>query len=214
MQEWIESMEYFKIMGIKIIDDDLMELIFRFIFNFGVISIIIRWLYYPQTKRQDYLFTYYLIGIVIFLLCIVLRKNDLDTGLALGLFAIFGIIRYRTNPIPIKEMTYLFIVIGMAVINALANKKTSYFELFFANGAIIAITYFLERLWFQRLESIKTIVYEKIDNIKPENRQLLIEDIEKRTGIKVNRVEIGDVDFLKDTAKIQIFYFDDDQKKE
>lgn len=211
MQEWIESMEYFKIMGIKIIDGDLVELMFRFVFNFAIISIIIRWLYYPKTKRQDYLFTYYLIGIVIFLLCIVLRKNDLDTGLALGLFAIFGIIRYRTNPIPIKEMTYLFIIIGIAVINALANKKTSYAELFFANGAIILMALVLEKVWFQRYEIMKTIIYEKIDLIKPESRKALIQDIESRTGIKINRLEVGDVDFLKDTAKIKIFYYDDEQ---
>ena len=204
-------MEYFKIMGIKIIDGDLVELMFRFVFNFAIISIIIRWLYYPKTKRQDYLFTYYLIGIVIFLLCIVLRKNDLDTGLALGLFAIFGIIRYRTNPIPIKEMTYLFIIIGIAVINALANKKTSYAELFFANGAIILMALVLEKVWFQRYEIMKTIIYEKIDLIKPESRKALIQDIESRTGIKINRLEVGDVDFLKDTAKIKIFYYDDEQ---
>lgn len=211
MQEWLESMEYMKIMGVKIVDGDLVELIFRFIFNFLIITAIIRGLYYPKTKRQDYLFTYYLIGIVIFLLCIVLRKNDLDTGLALGLFAIFGIIRYRTNPIPIKEMTYLFIIIGIAVINALANKKTSYAELFFANGAIIFMTFVLERIWFQRSESMKTIVYEKIDLIKPESRSDLISDIEGRTGIKINRLEVGDVDFLKDVAKIKIFYYEDEQ---
>ena len=211
MQEWIESMEYFKIMGIKIIDGDLVELMFRFVFNFAIISIIIRWLYYPKTKRQDYLFTYYLIGIVIFLLCIVLRKNDLDTGLAPGLFAIIGIIRYRTNPIPIKEITYLFIIIGIAVINALANKKTSYAELFFANGAIILMALVLEKVWFQRYEIMKTIIYEKIDLIKPESRKALIQDIESRTGIKINRLEVGDVDFLKDTAKIKIFYYDDEQ---
>lgn len=211
MQEWLESMEYLKIMGVKIVDGDLVELMFRFIFNFLIITAIIRGLYYPKTKRQDYLFTYYLIGIVIFLLCIVLRKNDLDTGLALGLFAIFGIIRYRTNPIPIKEMTYLFIIIGIAVINALANKKTSYAELFFANGAIIFMTFVLERIWFQRSESMKTIVYEKIDLIKPESRSDLISDIEGRTGIKINRLEVGDVDFLKDVAKIKIFYYEDEQ---
>jgi hypothetical protein len=135
----------------------------------------------------------------------------LEMGFALGLFAVFGIIRYRTDAIPIKEMTYLFIVIGMSVMNALINKKISLAELAFANVAIIALTYGLEKVWLLRHESQKLIVYEKIDLIQKGRRAELVADLEKRTGIKVNRVEIGRIDFLRDTVLIKIYFYNDEQ---
>ncbi|MGB1032464.1 MAG: DUF4956 domain-containing protein, partial [Flavobacteriales bacterium] len=130
---------------------------------------------------------------------------------ALGLFAIFGIIRYRTDPIPIKEMTYLFIIIGMSVLNALVNKKISYAEMILANGAIIAVSYGLERVWLLRHESFKVVLYDNIDLIQSGKREDLISDLEQRTGIKINRVEIGRIDFLRDTALLRIYFFEDDQ---
>ena len=200
-----------KIFGIDIIDiPDFLELLVRFALNIIVLIVIVRYLYYTVTKRKDYLFTYILIGIVVFLLCFLLDNVKLQLGFALGLFAVFGIIRYRTNPIPIKEMTYLFIVIGISVINALANKKVSYSELLFTNLIVIAVTFGLEKVWLIRHESRKTITYEKIENIKPENRDKLIEDLQKRTGITINRVEVGRVDFLRDIARVRIYYFEDD----
>jgi len=196
------------IFGLEFINvPDFLELIIRFVFNMAVTVIIVRYLYYPAVKRKDYLFTYILISGVIFLLCFLLENVKLQIGFALGLFAIFGIIRYRTNPIPIKEMTYLFVIIGISVINALANKKVSYMELLFTNIAIIFIVYGLEKIWLLKHESTKTINYEKIELIKPENRQLLMKDLEERTGLKINRVEIGRIDFLRDTARIKIYYF-------
>jgi hypothetical protein len=131
----------------------------------------------------------------------------LQIGFALGLFAIFGIIRYRTNSIPIKEMTYLFLIIGVSIINALADTKASVVEVLFTNLAIILITFGLEKIWLQKRESTKTIIYEKIDLIKPENYQELMNDLKERTGIKkIKRIEIGKIDFLKDTCTLQIFY--------
>jgi hypothetical protein len=130
----------------------------------------------------------------------------------LGLFAIFGIIRYRTNPIPIKEMTYLFLVIGVSVINALANKKVSYAELLFTNFVIVLVTFLLEHVSLVKHESTKTIEYERIDLITKDKREELIKDLETRTGIKLNRVEIGRINFLRDTVKLKIYYFDDDAK--
>ena len=200
-----------EIFGIDIIDvPDFFELLVRFSFNMIVLVIIVRYLYYAISKRKDYLFTYLLIGVIVFLLCFLLENVKLQLGFALGLFAIFGIIRYRTNPIPIKEMTYLFIVIGVSVINALANKKVSYVELLFTNIMVIFVTFGLEKVWLLRHESRKTITYEKIENIKPENREILIQDLQKRTGITINRIEVGRVDFLRDTARIRIYYFEDD----
>lgn len=200
-----------EIFGIEVIDVvDFVELVLRFSFSTLVVVIAVRWLYYPTAKRKDYLFTYVLIGAVTFLLCFLLNNVKLQLGFALGLFAIFGIIRYRTNAIPIKEMTYLFLVIGISVINALANKKVSYAELVFTNFAILLVAFLLEKVFLLRHESTKTILYEKIDLIHPSRRAELIKDIEKRTGIKVNRIEIGRINFLRDTARIKIHYWEED----
>ncbi len=200
-----------EVFNIDIIDaEDVVELMLRFLLNLGVITVIIRYLYYSITKRKDYLFTYFLVSTIVFLLCFLLENVKLQVGFALGLFAIFGILRYRTSTIPIKEMTYLFIVIGVSVINALANKKVSYAELLFSNFMVIFITYALEKVWLIKHESRKTILYEKIDLIKPEKRAELMEDLKQRTGIDINRIEIGRIDFLRDTVRIRIYYYDPD----
>ena len=144
-------------------------------------------------------------------MCFMLESVKLQMGFALGLFAVFGIIRYRTDAIPIKEMTYLFVVIGMSVMNALINKKISLVELSFANLVIIGATYGLEKVWLLRHEAQKIIVYENIDLIKVGREEEMIADIEARTVIKVNRFEIGKIDFLRDTALIKIYFFEDEQ---
>jgi hypothetical protein len=198
-----------QLFGVQIIEvQDFIELIIRFTFNMMVIGLIVRGIYYPVTRRKDYLFSYILISVLVFLLCFLLENVKLQIGFALGLFAIFGIIRYRTNPIPIKEMTYLFVVIGISVINALANKKVSYVELIFTNLAIIGLIYMLEKIWLLKHEASKTIEYEKIDLIKPEKRSELIKDLEARTGLEINRIEIGRINFLRDTVRIRIHYLD------
>ncbi len=204
----LNGMEF---LGIPVFDsEDFWELIVKTFFNLLVITIIIRYIYYPATKNKDYLFTYFLISLTVFLLCVLLDSVKLQLGFALGLFAIFGIIRYRTDPIPIKEMTYLFLVIGISVVNALSNKKISHAELVFANFMIVFITYGMERLWLLRHESRKNITYEKIELIKPDRREELLADIKKRTGINVIRVEVRRIDFLRDTANLRIFYYEED----
>ena len=190
--------------------DDFWKMIVKTVFNLLMITIIVRYIYYPVTKNKDYLFTYFLISLTVFLLCILLDSVNLQLGFALGLFAIFGIIRYRTDPIAIKEMTYLFLVIGISVINALSNKKISYSELIFANFLIIFITYGMERLWLLKHQSRKNITYEKIELIVPEKRDELIADLKERLGIDVIRVEIRRIDFLRDTANLRIFYYEQD----
>ena len=192
--------------------EDFLKLLIKGSFNLGIIILIVRYIYYPVTKNKDYLFTYLLISLTVFLLCILLDSVKLQLGFALGLFAIFGIIRYRTDPIPIKEMTYLFLVIGISVVNALANKKISYAELIFANLLIVFVTYGMERIWLLRHESRKNIIYEKIELIKPERREELIEDLKERTGIDIIRVEIRRIDFLRDVANVRIFYYEEDSE--
>ena len=194
-------------LSIPLFDDDFYKMTFRFFLNISFLTLIIRWLYYGATKRKDYLFTYYMIGIIVFLLCFTLKKYELDIGMALGLFAIFGIIRYRTDAVPIKEMTYLFVVIGVSVVNSLANQKMSYAEILTANILVIIALYTIERLWFTRNVSVKIIQYEKIENIKPENAAILRQDLEARTGLKIENIKIGDIDLLKDAATIIITHY-------
>jgi hypothetical protein len=152
-----------------------------------------------------------LIGTITFFLCFGLKKLDIDTGMGLGLFAIFGIIRYRTDAIEIKEMTYLFLIIGISVVNSLASNNISIAEMAIINITVVLLTYGLENLWLVKHETRKTINYERIDLIVPEKYDIMKADIEKRTGIAINRFEIGKIDFLTDTAQVRIFYFADDQ---
>lgn len=191
--------------------DDFYVLLIRLGINMLFLTILIRFLYYPKTQRKDYLFTYYLIGTITFFLCFGLMQMDIDTGMGLGLFAIFGIIRYRTDAIEIKEMTYLFMIIGISVVNALASNELSISEVGVINVSVVLLTFILENLWLMKHETRKTINYERIDLITPEKYEEMKADLEKRTGLAINRVEIGKIDFLNDTAQIRIFYFADDQ---
>ncbi|WP_070138572.1 DUF4956 domain-containing protein [Crocinitomix algicola] len=197
----------FSFLGMKVFDDDLWKLMIRFTINFLFLTVIIRYVYYKKTPRKNYLFTFYMISVISFFICFALKKFEMEVGMGLGLFAIFGIIRYRTNPMRIREMTYLFLVIGLAVINALAG-KLSYIELLFINGIVWFIVFVMENWWLQSNEVDKTITYEKIQNIKPENYEILLADLQDRTGLEIHRIEIGKVDFLRDTAEIKIYYED------
>lgn len=201
-----------ELFGIKLVDiEDFGELVMRFALNFALILFLIRYVYYPKTRRRDYLFTFLLIGTVVFLMCFLLESVKLQLGFALGLFAVFGIIRYRTTQIPIKEMTYLFIVIGLSVINALSNKKVSYIELMFTNLAVLAITAFIERLKSFENESYAVVLYEKIELINPARKDELIKDLEDRLGVSIARIEVGVVDFQKDTVKIRVYFLKSNQ---
>ena len=191
--------------------DDFYVLLVRLGINLLFLTILIRFLYYPKTQRKDYLFTYYLIGTITFFLCFGLMQMDIDTGMGLGLFAIFGIIRYRTDAIEIKEMTYLFVVIGISVVNALSSSMMSVAEIVIINGSLVFVIFILEHIWLIKHETRKTINYERIDLIVPDRYEDMKADLEKRTGLKINRVEIGKIDFLNDTAQIRIFYFANDQ---
>lgn len=201
-------------LSVPIFDDDFFKMIFRFTINIFFLTLVIKYLYYNNNRKIEYLFTYYMIGIIVFFLCFTLKKYELDIGMALGLFAIFGIIRYRTNSIEIKEMTYLFVIIGVSVINALANKKMSYVELLVANTIIVLTMYFIERQWTRkniladRIVNPQTqeIVYDSIENISPSNHSKLIKELEGLFEVKIDDITIGKVDFLKKTVQISFTY--------
>lgn len=201
---WEESARF---LGIKIINiSDFLELLVRFALNTSLVFLVVHFLYARNSQRKDFYFSYLAIGVIVFLLCFLLNNVKLELGFALGLFAIFGIIRYRTDTIPIKEMTYLFIVIGISVVNALANKKVSYVELMFTNSAIFFGLWWLENRLMLKQEGSVKLVYEHIENIHTDNETALLEDLKKRTGINVTRYEIKKIDFLRDTAQITLYY--------
>lgn len=207
----LEPTSFTKLFELKWFDDDVYKLFFRLFVDLIFMTIVIRFLYYPKTKRKDYLFTYYIIGLITFFLCFGLKKMEIGTGMGLGLFAIFGIIRYRTDTIEIKEMTYLFLVIGLSVLNSLASKQISFVEMLIINCTVIGITYGLEYLWLLKHETRKTIIYEKINLIVPDKYDEMKTDLERRTGLVINRFEIGKIDFLTDTAQVMIYYYADEQ---
>lgn len=193
-------------LDIPLFDDDFYKMILRFFINLFFLTAIVKYIYHKNNENKDYFFTFYAIGIVVFFLCFTLKKYELDLGMALGLFAIFGILRYRTVPLDVKEMTYLFVIIGISVMNALSNKKMSYIEIITANSAIVFGLYWLELYWISNFLLSKKIVYETIENIHPDNHEKLKKDLEQRLGVEIHDLEIGDVNFLRDTAQITIRY--------
>lgn len=201
---WEDNLRF---LGIKIINvNDFSELLIRFALNTSILFIIIHYMYARTSKRKDYYFSYLAIGVIVFLLSFLLNNVKLELGFALGLFAIFGIIRYRTDTIPIKEMTYLFIIIGISVINALASKKVSYAELLFTNFAIMGGLWFLEKRLALKQELSIRLTYEKIENIHTMSEEVMLKDLSDRTGIIITRYEIRKIDFLRDVAEIDLFY--------
>jgi len=199
-----------ELLGTKLLNEkDFFELVLRFVFDFIFLFIVVRLLYYPKHQRKDYLFTFIIFNILIFFLSFLLSSVKLQLGFAFGLFAVFSILRYRTEALPIKEMTYLFIVIGIAVINAIANKKISWAELLFTNAAIVGAVYVLERMWLLRHETQRLVVYDNIELIKPENSAQLIADLKNRTGLPVTRTRLDKIDLLRDVAFIYVYYYDD-----
>lgn len=207
-------MEFF---GIPFFDDDVYKMMLRLGINMFYLTAIIRLSYYHFSKKTEYLFTFYLVGVMVFFLCFTLKKYELDLGLALGLFAIFGILRYRTEPLKVREMTYLFVVLGVSVMNALSNKKMSFIEIITANTFIFVVIFYLDRYWsLQRImpkEKIapkdfgtQDIIYNSLENIKPKQNNLLREELENSLGVEILKLDIGEVDFEKQTVKIKIRY--------
>ncbi len=191
---------------IKLIDDDFWKLLVRLLINAFFLIVLVRAVYFPRAGVKNYFFSFIMVNIIIFFICFTLKKFELGLGMALGLFAIFGVLRYRTDSIPIREMTYLFLVIGLAVINALSNTKMSYAEIFFTNGMVVIVTFVLEKIRMPQGQSRTTLVYDNMQLIRPENYQDMIADVENRTGLVISRIEIGRIDFPQGKATLDIIY--------
>ena len=168
--------------------------------------VLVRFIYFPAHKSKEYFFTFFIFNLLIFLITFLLNKVEMSMGAAFGLFAVFSMLRYRTEGITIKDMTYLFLVIAIGLINAVA--KGSWDEFTVLNLIILSFTYVLESNLLMKKETTKIIEYDNIELIKPEKRQELLTDLEERTGIKINRINITEVNFLRDTAVIIIYYYE------
>jgi len=186
----------------------VMEMLIRFGFFMVMLCFIVYFLYYRKTHRRDYFFTLVLLSVSIFFLIYLLGSVKVKIGFALGLFAIFGVLRYRTETIPVREMSYMFGVISLSVINALAD-SLSVVELLVPNLSIACLIWLFETFVLRGDISSKLILYDRIELITPERREELIEDLHKRTGLNITKVSVGSIDFLKDTAILKIEYEND-----
>ncbi|WP_298651802.1 DUF4956 domain-containing protein [uncultured Proteiniphilum sp.] len=184
----------------------LADLIVRFLFNLFITGIIVYFFYFKKTKRRDYLFTFLMVSTTIFLMIFLLDSVKIQVGFALGLFAIFGILRYRTDTLPVREMTYLFAIIGISVINALSNGKVSGMEMMFTNLIFIVMFWALENSKRLKHVNSKLIIYEKIELIKPDREAEMLTDLRQRSGLNIERFEVGQIDFLKDIAYVKVYY--------
>ena len=182
------------------------DLLLAFLINIISILVVVRGLYYPKCKRGEFFFTYVLIAISTFMLIYVLGDVKLKAGIALGLFAIFSIIRYRTEQVAIREMTYLFIIIAISAINGLTVSELSYGEVLIINALFIISIWLCESKLFLNHYSYKVIKYDNVNLISEDKREELIADLEKRTGLKIEKVEVGSIDFLKDAAIVKMYY--------
>jgi hypothetical protein len=183
-----------------------LQLALGFLLNCAAALFIIRGIYYPTSDRREYVLTFFALNTSLFLIFSLLRGIDLSVGLALSLFAIFRVLRFRTDPIPVREMTYLFVLMSLSVANAVLLTQSDYLTLLIANGAIVLALYIGEKGWGFCYEQKKSITYEKIDLVKPENYDHLLADLRERTGLPVTHCEIGRIDFVRDVAELQIYY--------
>ena len=191
------------------LSSELLNLIIRFGFNLSIAFIIIKLIYQRNhSNNLDFVFTYFMFNSLIFFFAFLLGSITINIGFAFGLFAVFAILRYRTDPIPIKEMTYLFIVITIGVINAISDTEVSYGAVIFTIIALVGLTYLLETHWQKNSLVRITIEYEKIENIKSENHDTLLADLKERTGLNIQSFKFRGMNFLRDTARIMIYYKD------
>ena len=199
--------------GMEALQKISLKLFCRLLIDFAAVFILIRGVYYHVYKKVELFFTFFIFNLVIFLICFILNKVDMSMGAAFGLFAVFSMLRYRTEDVSIKDMSYLFLVIAMGLINAVTKIKNAedsyeYIFLVFTNATIILLAYLLESKILFKKEVIQIINYDNMDLIRPEDRTLLIEDIKKRTGINVHRVSISKIDLNKPSVQVKVYYFE------
>ena len=194
---------------LNFISAEYLQMLVRFFVCVLVNWVIVKYLYYPKSKRRDFFFTFMLIGVAIFFIVFFMifvledMKGKTGIGVGIGMFGIFSIMRYRTDAMPVREMTYLFVVLCLSVVNALASTMPLV-ELLVTNFILVVVVWFFEHLL--KVVPCKLIQYDRLDLVKPDRREELIEDIRERTGLDVITVEVGGIDMLRDMAVIKVFY--------
>lgn len=183
----------------------------RLLINFAATFILVRLIYFPNYRKGELFLTFFIFNFVIFLITYLLNKVDMGLGAAFGLFAVFSMLRYRTENISTKDMTYLFLVIAIGLITAVA--KATAFELVLLDGMLLLFTFALEGNLLMKKEFSKTVLYENIELVRSQNHIALIEDLKKRTGLNIHRIAITKVDFLRDSAAIKVYYYEDPKSK-
>ena len=202
--------------GVTLFDPQhFISLVIRFLINLAVVSIIARYFYYPRSHRRDYMFIFILMAMSIFMLVTLMEGDAMNLGAAMGLFAIFGIMRFRTEAVPIREMTYLFMLIALSVVNALAraeyHPKADYWDgvgivtILFVNLVFILMAWLFESSRLVSSNCSRYIIYDNVDLLAPNKREELKADLEKRTGLKILRLEVGIINYLKDSCLIRIW---------
>jgi hypothetical protein len=202
-----QSMENFMDGNVASQATDYTEMVSRFGINLLAIVILVRFIYYTTHKNKEFLFTFFLFNLLNFLICILLSTTKIKIGFAFGLFAIFSIMRYRTVTVPVKEMGYFFVCVALGIINSLATVDDNYVVLISCNVFILGLTLLLDKFVSLTHENVKEIVYERIDLIKPERRDEMTKDLIERTGLPIHRIEIKNINFLRDVAYVNIFYY-------
>ena len=188
---------------------DFLPMILRFVFNTAAVWVLTHWLYFPKSRRREYYFTFMLMSISVFFLICLMGGTKIKIEFALGLFAIFGIIRYRTESMPVREMTYLFMIIALSVINGLAANLDC-LSLASVNLLFILMTCLFENIKVKGSMAVKMIQYDRIELIKPERYDELLADLKERTGLDIVKLEVGGIDFLRDMSVIKIYYHSDE----
>lgn len=189
------------------------KLFMRLLIDLVSVFILVRFIYYPIYKHREFFFTYFIFNIIIFFISFLLNRVDLSMGAAFGLFAVFSMLRYKTEEIAIKDMTYLFLVIAIGLVSAVTKVKDTadsieYMFLIAINAAVLLITYLLESNIFMKRESVKTILYENVELIKQGKSDELMSDLKNRTGLNIHRYSIQKIDFLRDAAQLKIYYYE------
>ena len=174
--------------------------------DFLSVLILIRFVYFPIYRSRENIFTFFIFNVIIFLITYLLNKVEMSMGAAFGLFAVFSMLRYRTENISTKDMTYMFLLIALGLLNAVS--KGGWDELLLINIIIISVTYLLESNLLMKKETSKIVMYENIELIRPEKKDELIADLEKRMGVKINQITIDKIDFLRDSALVHVFYYE------
>lgn len=187
----------------------LLTFIIDFSYTIALISIIAGFLYYRRNGQKAYFFTYVLVAAVVFQLCMILVRIPMELGFAIGLFAIFGIIRYRTSPINPREMTYLLVSVGIAAKNALSIDSMEDYKILISDALIVLIIVLLELLLFKKSSKVKIIVYNKLDLIHEDLRPQLISDLETSFGIKnIKKIQVGKIDTVRNSAQLKVYFLD------